>query len=228
MQVVIIIAFVALAVALVYAGHLAEKKRRAALVALASRLGLRFFEGRDQGFAQRFEGYFPALQRGSNRYAYNILTGRSQGIPVHLFDHHYETYSTDSKGRRQTHHHHASYAILEQGVDLGVMEVRREGFFDKVAAAFGFDDIDFESAEFSRRYHVKAKDRKLAYEILHPKMLEHLLRCDRLEVTTAGTLVMFDRGDRKLDPAEIERTFREGFGFLGLLPRYLRKDRGPG
>ena len=53
--------------------------------------------------------------------------------------------------------------------------IRPEGLFDKIKGAFGFDDIDFESEEFSRRFHVKSSDRRFAYDVLHPRMMEFLL-----------------------------------------------------
>ena len=53
--------------------------------------------------------------------------------------------------------------------------IRPEGFFDKVAGAFGFDDIDFESEEFSRAFFVKSSDKRFAYDVLHPRMLELLM-----------------------------------------------------
>ncbi|MCZ6810529.1 MAG: hypothetical protein O7D97_00875, partial [Planctomycetota bacterium] len=56
--------------------------------------------------------------------------------------------------------------------------IRREGMFDKLAGAFGFDDIDFESAEFSKRFYVKSPDKRFAYDVIHPRMMEFLLGGD--------------------------------------------------
>ena len=43
---------------------------------------------------------------------------------------------------------------------------------------FGHDDIDFESAEFSRNFYVKSSDRKWAFDILHARAMEFLLAED--------------------------------------------------
>src|SRR5262245_34249344 len=110
-----IIIFVAVAV-LIIAGTIysaiAASKRREELFALATRLGLSFSAANDTFLPTRY-GFLNKLGQGSNRYAYNVLGGVYKEQKVLAFDYHYETHSTDSKGRRQTHHHHFSFFILE-------------------------------------------------------------------------------------------------------------------
>ncbi|NJN14634.1 MAG: DUF3137 domain-containing protein, partial [Planctomycetes bacterium] len=131
-------------------------------------------------------GWFGEFSTGSNRYAYNVLAGRTGERDLWIFDHHHETYSTDSKGRRTTHHHHVTCLLLQHDLDLGNLRLRPEHLFDKLKAAFGFDDIDFESAEFSRRFHVSGEDRKLAYDVFHPRMIEYLLARTHLTLATGA------------------------------------------
>jgi len=211
--------------AVAYLSHLAKKKREEAFRSLAHRLGCRFYPTDPFGIAGRYEGCFPTLQQGSKRYAYNVVEGALDGRRMHLFDHHHETYSTNSKGHRSTHHHHRTFVVLEHDADLGRMEVRPEHFLDKIGGFFGFDDIDFESEEFSRKYHVKAADRKLAYDVFHPKMIEFFLGLGGFKVTTSGPVALFRRGSSTMSIQEIERTLLDADGFLDRLPRYLRKDR---
>ena len=86
-------------------GIYAGKKRREEMGELAATLGLHFSGERDYQVAEHY-AFLDKLRQGSNRYAYNRISGTFQGHEVHAFDYHYETHSTDSKGRRQTHHHH--------------------------------------------------------------------------------------------------------------------------
>ena len=60
--------------------------------------------------------------------------------------------------------------------------ISREGFFSKVAQFFGYDDIDFESAEFSRKFVVRCPDKKFAYDICNAQMIEYLLDNQDLQV----------------------------------------------
>lgn len=58
----------------------------------------------------------------------------------------------------------------------------REGWFSKLAQWLGYADIDFESAEFSRKFIVRSPDKKFAYDVCHAKMMEYLLRNDDLNL----------------------------------------------
>lgn len=225
MKILVIVAFLALFAAIVYLSYLAKKKRQEAFRALARRLGCRYFVDDPFRLSARYEPHFPTLTEGSDRYAFNVVEGALDGRRMHLFDHHHETHSTDSKGHRTTHHHYRTFVCLEHDADLGRMEVRPEHLLDKVGAFFGFDDVDFESEEFSRKYHVKAEERKLAYDIFHPQMIEYYLGLGDFKVTTSGNLALFRRGSNQMSIEEIERTLLGADGFLDRLPRYLRKDR---
>ena len=95
--------FLALMVVLMVVNHQQEKKRRESLAALAAFHGWTFDAEQYRGYDARYVE-FDFLDRGSNRYAHNILAGESSGCAMEAFDYHYETHSTDSKGKRQTHY----------------------------------------------------------------------------------------------------------------------------
>lgn len=181
MEVLLVIGFIGVVVTFAILGAIAARKRREALAALAASLGLRFEPEKDRGIDERY-GFLSRLNSGSNRYAANKLSGRHRDHDVQAFDYHYETHSTDSKGHRQTHHHHFSYFILRLPRRFPEVTITREGFLSKLAQAVGYDDIDFESAEFSRRFCVRSRDKKFAYDICHPRMMEYLLANDDLNV----------------------------------------------
>ena len=161
-------------IAIAIAGFYAGKKRREAMQQLALRLGLRFSPEHDRYMADRYE-FLNRLRQGSNRYAYNVLSGCYRDHEIKAFDYHYETHSTDSKGNRQTHHHCFSFFILELGKAFPELTITKEGFFSKLAQTVGFDDIDFESHEFSRRFAVRSKDKKFAYDFCNARMIDYLL-----------------------------------------------------
>ncbi|MDF7807589.1 hypothetical protein P4E94_09085 [Pontiellaceae bacterium B12219] len=155
-------------------GIMAGKKRRDAMTLLAEELGLDFHHDRDYQLADRYS-FLDKLRQGSNRYCYNILSGDFQGHPISVFDYHYETYSTDSKGRRQTNHHHFSFFVLTLPKYFPELTIAKESFFSKIAQAVGFDDIDFESHEFSKKFAVRSKDKKFAYDFCNAQMIDYLL-----------------------------------------------------
>jgi len=215
----VIIVFIAVAVF----GHIAAKKRREALRAWAMQRGLSFSRSHDHNIEERFDA-FDCLKQGSGRYAYNIIEGDYHGRSLVAFDYHYETHSTDSKGRRQTHHHHFSAAIIRANLPLKPLTIRKENLLDKVGGLFGFDDIDFESAQFSREFCVKAPDRKWAYDVLHGRAIEFLLAQPRFSLAFDHRHVIAWRGSR-FDPHEFEQAIAVIVGLLDQLPEYVRREQ---
>lgn len=217
--VIIIIAVVALIVVGAVLGHLAAKKRREAMLALATRLGLRFDPGKDRELARRF-AFLDKLRQGSNRYAFNVLSGRYEDHDVTAFDYHYETHSTNSKGHRQTHHHHFSFFIVHLPASFPELKIGPEGFFSKIAQAFGYDDIDFESHEFSRKFCVRSKDKKFAYDVCNARMIEYLLAHPDLtiEIEHDALAISFSR---RLKPEQIEPNLQRLVHIRSLIPEYL-------
>ncbi|MGQ9575232.1 MAG: hypothetical protein ACUVUC_07940 [Thermoguttaceae bacterium] len=213
---------VAVIAVLAVLAHQQAKKRQRALAAWASARGLSFDPARNPRIDDRY-AQFKSLRQGENRYAYNIMAGQWGGRPVRAFDYHYETYSTDSKGRRRTHHHHFSAVLVEAGLPLKPLFLRPEGFFDKVAEFFGADDIDFESAEFSRQFYVKSPDRRWAFDVIHQATMEFLLASPRFTLEFQGTDVIAYHG-RTFKPEEFEAALKVIAGVLDRLPGHLLKE----
>lgn len=211
--------FAVLVVVVVTYNAVAARKRRDAMLALAERLGLSFNSAPDHSLAQRF-GFLDSLAQGSNRYAFNVLSGRCRDQSIVAFDYHYETHSTDSKGRRQTHHHFLSVFTLALPLRFPELRIYREGFFSKIGQFLGFDDIDFESAEFSKKFCARSKNKKFAYDFCHARMMEHLLANPDLsvEVETDCLAIVFRS---RLDPAQIEANIERLIQLRALMPNYL-------
>jgi hypothetical protein len=201
-----------------------RRKRIDAMSALATRLGLTFSQERDRHLAGRFK-FLDKLRNGSNRYAFNVLNGSYQGHSLTVFDFHYETHSSSSKGGRRTHHHYFSFFILSLPRSCPELTIGPEGFFSKIAQAVGYDDIDFESHEFSRRFCVRSKDKKFAYDVCHARMIEYLLANDDLviEVENQALALYFSR---RLDPVHIEPNLKRLIHIRNLMPEYLMKGQG--
>jgi hypothetical protein len=218
-EVILFILFVILILVAGIWGAIAARKRREALSNLAARLGLDFKPDKNHALASRFH-FLDRLAQGANRYAFNLLHGRLKSHEVHAFDYHYETYSRDNKGRRSTHHHYFSCFVVTLPASFPELTITSEGIFSKIAQAIGYDDIDFESAEFSRRFCVRSKQKRFAYDVCHPRMMEHLLvnRDLSIEIENDALALLFGR---RLDAAGIERNLARLIELRVLLPDYL-------
>ena len=218
-EILIFVLFGAIVIVAIIYGVIAARTRREALAALAQRLGLSYQSENDRSLADRFE-FLDALARGSNRYAFNILSGAYKGHKVLVFDYHYETHSTDSKGRRQSHHHYFSFFVLMLSQSFPELRITREGLFSKIAQAFGYDDIDLESAEFSRAFCVRSKDKKFAYDVCHALMMEYLLANRDLSIEIEGQALAL-AFDKRLSAEEIESNLNRLIEIRSRLPEYL-------
>ncbi|MDM8000703.1 MAG: hypothetical protein QUS33_12140 [Dehalococcoidia bacterium] len=214
--VLIVVAFVAIAIGAVVWNARMRDKRRQELAGWAQANSFKFLPEKDHSFWLRYQ-LFSCLQRGDNRYAYNIMLGTAGTRVTCGFDYHYETHSTDSKGHRQTQHHNFSALVVDAGFPLKPLSIRPEGFFDKLTEFVGLDDIDFESSEFSHKFFVKAPDRRWAYDVLHQKTMELMLAYPRFYIEFQGTQVMAYH-NRTFSAGEFSSALKVVTSILDYLP----------
>lgn len=189
-------------------------QRRKALSAWAARHGLDFSPAKDHGLDDRYP-HFSCLRQGHSRYAHNIMKGKLEGLPVTAFDFHYVT--GHGKNRRT---HRISALIVQSDVPLQHLFIRRENAFDKVTEFFGADDIDFESAEFSKKFYVKAQDKRWAYAVVHQGMMEYLLQAPNFSIQFDMTEIIVWRS-RRFRPEDFGEAARLIKGIRKRLPDYL-------
>lgn len=230
MEILFVIGIVVLVILIAVLSAMAERKRRAAFLALSMQLGLdcRFD---DHSIDNRYP-FLDDLEKGDNRYASITLFGTYKDYTVELFEYHYETHTTDSKGRRQTQHHYSHHAVLDGGhheseehqakVWFPELRIYPENFLSRIGQAFGYQDIDFESIEFSRSFTVRSKDKKFAYDVCNGAMMEHLLKHKnyRIEVEGRNIALSFQN---KLNVTEVESNLNAVIQLRKLFPEYLYK-----
>ena len=165
---------------------------------------------------------------GSDRYAYNTMSGElelgGRSTSIVMGDFHYETESGTGK-KRSTHTHRISYVILRLPWDrIPELIVRPENIFDRLVGFLGFDDIDFESAEFSKRFMVKSKDRKFAYDLIDPRMMEYMLASDPPVFDLEHGSICMTRGVCFQNSSGFDAVLRWADGFLERWPDHVVKD----
>lgn len=218
MKPLIIIGFISLIVIIGVFGYISARKRREAMAALAAKLGLSFDPYKDWEMARRYS-FLDKLRIGSNRYAFNILSGNYQGYDVTVFDYHYRTGSG-----KNTQHHYISFFILRLPASFPELVIGSEGFFSKIGQALGYEDIDFESYEFSRKFCVRSRDKKFAYDVCNARMIEYLLSNTDLTIEIEDGELAISFGSR-LVPEQIEPNLNRLIAVRSLLPEYLFSPR---
>jgi hypothetical protein len=202
---------------------LAEQKRMQALEALARRRGWRFWPGEDASHSHEY-AHFEIFRRGHSRVARNTLTGAiDTGRGEWAFkagDFRYKVTSGSGKSRR-TSTYHFSYLIVHLPWTTPPLLIRPEGVFDKLLGALGFDDIDFESEEFSRRFHVAGPDKRFAYDVCHPRAIELLLQARAPLLDLENGRCCLSDGARRWEPDQFELWVAFAQRFFALWPEHL-------
>ncbi len=192
------------------------KKRRDEMGELVATLGLQFSSERNYQVTKHY-AFLDKLRQGSNRYAYNMISGTYQGHSVAAFDYHYETHSTDSKGHRQTNHHHFSFFILTTEKYCPELMIAKESFFSKITPPLGYDDIDIESHEFSKKFIVRSRDKKFAHDFCNARMIDHLLGHPDIHIEVDQNLLVLGLGF-KLEAEQIETRLKQLIEIRNLMP----------
>lgn len=225
--------FIVIVAVVIAVGIFCSAQRRKELAAWAAANGLSFSPASDSSMDVRF-GEFSCLDEGHDRYADSIMTGEwadpddrnhplpgsgLTGLAVCAFDYHY---TTGSGKNQQTHSFSA--VVAASPLPLEPLLIRPEGVFDKVAEFFGADDIDFESAEFSRQFFVKSPDKRWAYAVVDQRMMAFLLAVPRYHVQFTRTHIMA-WGSSTFSAAEFGSAVRLIRGMLERLPDYLVRQQ---
>jgi hypothetical protein len=224
-QIVLILVVVVVGGAALYLSSLMERRRREALEAAAHGLGLSFDPGPDRTLHRAFRHSIFSKgrsRRGSNTMAGMMkLAGRSIG--VRMGDYRYTTGSGKNR-----HTHRISYAAFRlPWVNTPDLLIRREHLGDKLVGGLGFDDIDFESEEFSRSFWVKSGDKRYAYDVIHPRMMEFLLKGPTPQVEIVGDICLILEGRTRWDPDTFEGAPGWFGAFLELWPDHLTERLQP-
>ncbi len=130
--------------------------------------------------------------------------------------------ATSSGKSTQTTTYRFSYLIVHlPWHGLPDLLIRRENFLDRIAGAFGFDDIDFESAEFSRKYCVKSPNKRYAYAVIHQRMMEFLLAYEVPAVDIEYGRLCISDGSKRWEPQEFEAYMAWVKKFLEQWPEHV-------
>jgi hypothetical protein len=208
----IIILLVAATIAVAVLARQPARRRWMALAAWAASRGLAFDPSRERQMDERYPK-FGCLRQGG--YAYNVILGHVGGRPISAFD-----YRWEAAGRARVDF---SAVIVGAGVPLKPLVIREGHFFDKAGAFLGFDDIDFESTEFSKAFYVKSPDRRWAFDVIHQATMEFLLASPRFTLEFQGSDVIARR-EWTFKPEDFEAALAVIEGVLQRLPESLLRE----
>lgn len=191
--------------------------RSVSLEALADKLAFSSFSPEpDYEFVMGWN-FLGFLSQGEDRYAFNILEGTYQDQKLFVFDYHFRIGPGDNDERYYT-----MFMLIEQEYfpQTLIEPGSSEDVFSRAANLFTNNDIKFESAEFSRTFRVRSGDKKFAYDVCNPQMMDYLLANGQLSIEINGPAILLAHTPQVPVDA-IELGLERLAQIRSLLPEYL-------
>jgi hypothetical protein len=191
------------------------RSRAIDMKALADRLAFDNFEPEPNPDFPLAWSFLTRLSKGENRFAFNILQGTYHGEKLFIFDYHYETVSN-----KKSDDIFSTIFMLITAQYFPKITIGPENVLGKIEGVFDSHDIKFESAEFSRAFRVRCADKKFAYDVCNPQMIDYLLANRDLEIELHGPIISLSFTP-PLRVNTIEAWLQEFAQVRALLPQYL-------
>ncbi|MFC7403509.1 hypothetical protein [Georgenia alba] len=161
--------------------------------------------------------------RGHSRSSTEAVRGTYEGHQAASWKYTYKRRRV-SRGKRRTQRYDQHVISLWMPGRLPSVELRPED-------AFTGTDTEFESAAFNDAWNVRGEDARTTSDIVHPRMMERLMRPDLKDANILiedDRIILWRRG--LPDPAAIDAALPVLLDLIGLIPRFVWDDarRGSG
>ena len=202
--------------------HQYEKRRTEAMQGVAEKLGLSFSAAKDEMLLEKLQR-FAVFSKGHSRKMKNVMTAETELAQLTIFDYRY----TVGYGKHSRTHNHTMVAMEAKSLRLPEFTLRPQGFFDKVGAALGFQDINFDDhPEFSRLFVLKGKDESAIRGFFDPEMCELFAQRKGMTIDCGPDLFVYMQGGRK-KPEEIQGFMSEGYEVFQAFEQRSQGDTRP-
>ena len=148
-----------------------SKKRKIPLKGsdVAQKLGLKFNPIEQESLIESYS-FINRMRYGKKRHAQKVFSGIFHKQPVTIFELRYEISGIDKNSPPDYY----SFYLLELPRSFPEITLYKEGLISKLYQLAGHGDIDFESYAFSRKFRVRGKDARFAYDFCNARMIEYL------------------------------------------------------
>ncbi|HEX2133334.1 MAG TPA: DUF3137 domain-containing protein [Actinophytocola sp.] len=243
-NVLLIVGALAVIGALTWYRWQAHKKKTGEFTAAAAERGWEY-QAVDESRTNRFLG--TPFGEGHSRRAEHVLRGTYRGRTMQAFEYSYKEtrgrgdhiYSEgyERANRRAGNTEHISphqrtktstftVVALLSPAPRPTLELTREGWGRKLLGMVGVRDLQLESEQFNKTFHIRTNDDKFAYAILNPPMMEWMLADQR----ALSIPFRFERGDivvwveEKIDLARVDHLLDYASEILDRTPDFVWKD----
>ena len=159
--------------------------------------------------------HFRQLQKGSNRYAFDVLEGTWNRYPFLSFNFRYSTNSN-----KNTNIHYFGVVMIQIEQYVPELVIRPKNFFEQVENVLGFKDKNFESVEFSERFIVRCTDEYFAYDFCHQRMMKYLLSIPDIGLELNENKLILINYQGRMNPHKVEESLNQLIRLRQLMSKY--------
>ncbi len=194
-----------------------SKKRKVPLKGadVARKLGLKFNPAGQENLVDRYS-FINRMRYGKKRHARNVLGGFYRKQRVTVFELRYEASGIDKYSPADYY----SFYLLELPRSFPETTIYKEGLVSKLYQATGHSDIDFESYEFSRKFRVRGKNPRFAYDFCNARMIEYLIGNTDLGIEIDRNVLCISF-NKPLRFEEVEHNLDRLLAIRSRMPDYL-------
>jgi hypothetical protein len=166
---------------------------------------------------------FSLFNKGHSRKMKNVMKAKTEVANLAIFDYRYTT----GGGKSSQTHLHTVFAMESDSLNLPRFTLRPEGLFDKIGAAIGFQDIDFDDhPEFSDSFVLTGENEQAIRRFFDMEMLESLAQRKGIYVESVPGLLIYLRGGRK-KPEQIQDFMDEANAVCSAFAKRLLRGQSP-
>lgn len=191
-----------------YLAARANKKRQAAMAAVAEELRLQYHPGEGPLSLAELDPFHLAGQGRSRRIS-NVLAGAAGDVDVAIFDYTYTTGGSDNSSTTRT----TVVRFRSAALNLPTFELRPENIFHKMGQALGGQDIDFPSHPvFSKKFLLKGEDEAGVQMLFDETLLTELEERKGISVEGRRQEMLFYKLAQTEKPEGISALLQEAHG----------------
>ena len=165
---------------------------------------------------------FPLFNLGRRPKLRNLITADTDEVSLLIFDYMYITgYGKDKRDNWQT-----VIAIRSPDLKTPTFHLYPEGFFSKIASAFGGQDIDFaDHPEFSKAFILKSETEDETRDFFDRSLLDFFAKRPKISFEARSGISLYFRSRKRIEPtAQALREFMKE----GLFVFHAVRDRAKG
>ena len=193
-----------------------ERERTEQLRATAPMLGWQFVDTATFDWIPNLDK-FPLFNSGHSKVIRNMLYGELEGLKAALFDYQY----TVGHGKhRQTFNQSVVY-FEPRDLNLPSFSLRPEHAFHKLAAVFGYQDIDFgQRPTFSSKYLLRGPDEQAIRNTFTDAILNFYETNQGTSTDAGGNQLFIFRANHRAAPHECQSLLNSSAALAQLFARH--------